>query len=429
MKILHISPAYFPAIGGAQLHLQELSEGLVSRGHDVTVLTANVRGHSDMTLCRSAGLPEHEVINGVNVIRFRPDGGLTGNALEKWLQCRGGHRSFHAVFNQDIATMLTAGPRAFPIIPYILRAHADIVASISWSWPPAYYTYLARRLKNFTLVGIPLFHTATPWSHREIYKSMLAQCDAVIANTEHEAEFIRERAAVRVEAAGVGIHPELFARRSGIDVRARYSLGDRPVVGFVGKQIPTKGVTKLVEAMRRVWKWNHDVHLVIAGGPDYFPDRMEKLINGLSERERAQIVRIDAFDERDKASIHDAFDVFALPSTEDSFGIAYLEAWMCGKPVIGARIGSTQCVIDNGVDGLLADPHDAEEIAQGIIELLSDRDKRERMARNGRAKTLSHYTWDKVTDKVEALYLELIAAKGIRQHSDIQQLEKYRKGR
>ncbi|MBK5282799.1 MAG: glycosyltransferase family 4 protein [Nitrospiraceae bacterium] len=285
---------------------------------------------------------------------------------------------------------------------------------MSWSWPPAFYTYLARTLRKFTLVGIPLFHTATTWSHREIYKRMLAQCDAVVANTEHEAEFIRERAATRVEVAGVGIHPELFECRSGIDIRARYSLGSGPVVGFVGKQIPAKGVTKLVEAMRRVWKWNHDVRLVIAGERDHVSDRMENLINGLSERERALIVRIDKFHERDKASIHDAFDVFALPSTEESFGIAYLEAWMCGKPVIGGRIGSTQCVIDEGVDGLLADPHDAEDIALRIMELLSDRDKRERMARNGRAKTLAHYTWDKVTDKVEALYRDLIAAREMR---------------
>jgi len=201
---------------------------------------------------------------------------------------------------------------------------------------------------------------------------MLAQCDAVVVNTEHEAEFIRERAATRVEVAGVGIHPELFECRSGIDIRARYSLGDRPVVGFVGRQIPTKGVTKLVEAIRRVWKWNHDVHLVIAGDRDYFPDRMENLINGLSERDRARIVRIDEFPESDKTSIYNAFDVFALPSKEESFGIAFLEAWMCEKPVIGGRIGSTQCVIDEGVDGLLADPEDAEDIAQRIIELLSD---------------------------------------------------------
>jgi glycosyltransferase involved in cell wall biosynthesis len=426
MRILHVSPAYFPALGGAQLHLKELSEGLVSRGHDVTVLTPNVRNHSDMILCRGGGLPEHEVINGVKVIRFRPDGGLAGKAIDKWLRCRGGYRSLHAILSADVVTMLSQGPRAFPIIPYILRFHPDVVATISWCWPPAFHTYLARKLKNFTLVGIPLFHTATTWSYRDIYKSMLPQCDAVVVNTRHEGEFVRERGAKRVEVAGVGIHPELFECRSGIDIRARYSLGDRPVVGFVGRQVASKGVTKLVEAMRRVWKWNPDVHLIIAGERAHFRDEVGNLVDGLSDRERTRIVRIDEFHERDKASLYDAFDVLALPSREESFGIAYLEAWMCGKPVIGGRIGSTQCVIDEGVDGLLANPDDGEDIALNIIDLLSDRDKRERMARNGRAKTLAHYTWDKVTDKVEALYRDLIAASEMRQRSDAHWLKKYR---
>lgn len=94
--------------------------------------------------------------------------------------------------------------------------------------------------------------------------------------------------------------------------------------------------------------------------------------------------------------------------------------------MIGGRIGSTQCVIDEGVDGLLANPDDAEDIALTIINLLSDRDMRERMARNGRAKTLIHYTWDMVTDKVEALYRDLIAAREMRQRSDAPWLKKYR---
>ena len=48
---------------------------------------------------------------------------------------------------------------------------------------------------------------------------------------------------------------------------------------------------------------------------------------------------------------------------------------------------------------------------QAIIALLSDSQMRERMGRSGRDKTVANYTWDKVTDKVEKLYLELLAAK------------------
>jgi glycosyltransferase involved in cell wall biosynthesis len=125
-------------------------------------------------------------------------------------------------------------------------------------------------------------------------------------------------------------------------------------------------------------------------------------------------VHVGVFEEKDKGSLFDAFDVFALPSKEESFGITYLEAWACGKPVIGARIGPTQCVIDEGVDGLLADPDDPEDIARALIKLLSSSETRERMGRSGQAKTMARYTWDKVTDRIEKLYLDLAAAKTLR---------------
>jgi glycosyltransferase involved in cell wall biosynthesis len=135
-------------------------------------------------------------------------------------------------------------------------------------------------------------------------------------------------------------------------------------------------------------------------------------MDGLTSFERERIVRIDDFAESDKPSIFDAFDVFALPSTAESFGIAYLEAWLCRKPVIGASIGPTRCVIDDGVDGLLVDPDDSQDIAKSIIELLSDASQRRSMGEKGYAKTVSYFTWEQVTDKMEGLYLDLTSAAG-----------------
>jgi glycosyltransferase involved in cell wall biosynthesis len=128
----------------------------------------------------------------------------------------------------------------------------------------------------------------------------------------------------------------------------------------------------------------------------------------LSTLERSRIIQICDFKDEDKASIFDALDVFALPSVGESFGIAYLEAWMCGKPVIGARIGPTSDVIDDGVDGLLAKPDDPGDLAAKLLELLSDPGKRERMGQNGRTKTLKRYTWDLIIDKMEQLYRRVV---------------------
>ena len=409
MRILHISPMYFPALGGAELHLQELSEGLVARGHEVTVLAANVRSSWDLWASRHGSLPKVEVINGVKVVRFRPDGGLMGAGLNGCLELPGGYRSLRLLFTGEGLDLLGQGPRAaFSIIPYILRSQADIIVSMNWYWPPAFYAYLARRIKSFRLVGIPLFHTAEDWCKREIYRRMLEQCDAMIANTQSEADYARQRGVSRVEVAGVGVHPQAFANKNGAETRAKHHLGDRPVVGFVGRATPNKGICLVIEAMRRVWQRHQEVRLVLAGPRPPKSSQLEVLLESLTQAERERIVRIHDFANHEKASIYDAFDVFVLPSTGESFGLGYLEAWMCSKPVIGARIGPTECVIDEGVDGLLVRPDDAADLAHKIVELLSDRERREGMGRRGHEKTLARFTWKQVTDKVERLYGEVL---------------------
>lgn len=407
MKILHVAPMYAPALGGAEVHLKAISEGLVTRGHDVTVLASNAGSVWDLWPPRFGALPVYEEINGVKVIRFTPNCGFLDNTFEKWLRLKGGWRAASGFFGRDGVEMLTQGPRAFGMIPYIIRGAADVVASMNWFWPPAYHAYLARRLKKFTLVGIPLFHTVQPWCQRVIYDRMLASCDGVVVNTSHEGEYAQQRGATRVEVGGVGVYPRSFDKRNSQAIRVRYGLTQFPVVGFVGRQDKKKGAPMVVEAMREVWKWNKEVRLVLAGPRSPHEKYIPALIADFSESQRKRIIDIGAFDEKDKGSIVDAFDVLAMPSTEESFGIAYLEAWLCKKPVIGARIGSTQCVIDEDVDGLLVDPNDSNETARAIIKLLSDDAKREKMGNSGYAKTLSQFTWDRVVDRVEKLYLDL----------------------
>ncbi len=416
MKILHISPTYFPATGGAELHLKEISEALVRRAHEVTVLTVNVRSHWDLWPGRTGDLPFMEVVNGVRLIRVAPKSGLLGKTLKQWVALKGGWRCASRIFGRDGLEMLFQGPPDFTMISRIVGSKVDIVTSMNWYWPQAYHAYLARRLKRFTLVGIPLFHTAQAWCERAIYDRMLASCDAVVVNTSHEGEFTERRGARRVEVAGVGIDPRGFEDRNGRELRARYGLESFPVVGFVGRQDAKKGVVKLIESMPRVWQWNPEVRVVLAGPRPPHEKALEDVFKTLTASQRERIIHIGVFEEKDKGSLFEAFDVFALLSKEESFGIAYLEAWACGKPVIGSRIGPTQCVIDEGVDGLLANPDDPQDIATAVIKLLSNSDARKRMGRSGQAKTMANYTWDKVTDRVENLYLELTAATTVHRH-------------
>jgi glycosyltransferase involved in cell wall biosynthesis len=400
---------YTPAVGGAEDHMRAISERLAARGHEVIVLTADVSFHEDLWPGRPGGLPEKETINGVRVVRMAPGGGCVSAMFEAWKRMRGGYRSLRLLFGEDGLEFLTRRPFLTSLIPTLLRTRADVVTAANWYWPPVYHAYLAKKLKRFTLVGIPLFHTAEAWCNQEIYRRMLGACDGVIVNTEHEGNFVRERAATRVMVGGVGVDPELFRARDGSVIRRRYGLENRLIVGYVGRQAANKGAAELLRAMADVWRWNPEVRLVLAGPRAVRDKEMEQTLSRLTPFENERIVRINEFAQTDKASIFDAFDVFVLPSTSESFGISYLEAWLCKKPVVGANIGPTRCVIDDRSDGLLVDPGQPSDIGRAIIELLSNSAMRRAMGETGYAKTVSRHTWDQVTDKIERLYFSLAA--------------------
>jgi glycosyltransferase involved in cell wall biosynthesis len=287
------------------------------------------------------------------------------------------------------------------VIP-LARLKADVVTSVNWYFGSSYWACPPRRFRHAPRVAIPVLHIAQEWTNNPIYSGMLRDCDAVIVCTDAERDFVQARGGREIAVAGAGVDPSCFECRDGARIRARYGIGDRPVVGFVGRQDTPKGVPTLIDAMRIVWRHSPDAMLLIAGQRAHREAVVATKINELSPADRARVVLVDDFADADGPSIMDACDVLALPSVEESFGMVMIEAWMCGKPVIGADIASTRCIIEPGVDGSTVTPFDSADLAEKILELLGDPAKRVAFGERGRAKVLSRYTWEHVTDVWEA---------------------------
>lgn len=90
----------------------------------------------------------------------------------------------------------------------------------------------------------------------------------------------------------------------------------------------SKGVVQLVHAMKIVWRWNAGVRLVIAGhqSTEHQSLAVQSAIEQLSGLEQRRLVRISQFEEAEKSSLYDAFEVFALPAIGEAFGPSYVEA-------------------------------------------------------------------------------------------------------
>ena len=101
-------------------------------------------------------------------------------------------------------------------------------------------------------------------------------------------------------------------------------------------------------------------------------------------------------------------DVFLLPSAQESFGLAALEAMACGVPVVASRVGGLPEVITDGLTGYLRDPDDQEGMAAAVLDLLDNPSLRQRVAHLARASVVDRFDEDRVVPMYEALYERLL---------------------
>jgi glycosyltransferase involved in cell wall biosynthesis len=411
LRVLHVVQGYTPAIGGTELLIQKVSEKLVSRhGDRVTVFTTTAAHNCNVFVnpLHRQLWPGTELINGVRVRRF-PVFNLLGPLLF-YLQrayCR------LELPRDDYARALYLGPIVLGMTSAIARHPADVVGAASFPLLHMHYAIRARRRSGVPTVLSGCMHPEEPWAFDQqmIYDS-IREADGYIALTRYERDFLVGRGidGAKIATIGVGIEPDEFAHADGRRARERYGWGDDPVVAFIGQQVGHKGVDTLIFAMPAVWRAFPNARLLIAGSRTRFSKVVRWRVSQLSPEQRQRVTIVDDFPEADKPHLFHACDVFAYPSGYESFGIAYLEAWICGKPVIGCRAGAVPSVIAEGVDGLLVPYQDEDALARAIITLLENPQLRHEMGEQGRRKALQRYTWDIVSDRFREVYVRAIAA-------------------
>ena len=123
--------------------------------------------------------------------------------------------------------------------------------------------------------------------------------------------------------------------------------------------------------------------------------------------EDRRVHRLGAVSLEEKTNALAACDILCVPSTQESFGGVYTEAWSFGKPVIGCPIPAVQEVITDGEDGFLVN-QDAPEIAERITYLLSHPEQARKLGDAGKRKVLNRYTWDCIATLTEQAYMKIL---------------------
>ena len=360
MRIV-IAKKLLSTIGGSEAQARALGAALIARGHEVTLL--GIR-----PAWRRPGIPDAVYAAAPGDVEI-VEGGLRYVFIA----------SRAAGVEGLLPISLVAPDRLTRIF-----AGAQIVHSIAREW--AAPAERGARSVGAAFVETPLAHPGQRFSgdgRDDI--SRYRRDDAVLALTDWEAGWYRARGARNVHTTGVG--PILGAPLPSFPP-------DPQTILFVGRKERYKGYDALRAAAPLIWATHPNARFHLIG---------QRRFLGPGPRQDPRWIEPGMVSEIAKAEAYVRATIFCMPSSHETFGHTYLEAWSAGRPVIAGDIAPLREVVREGIDGLHT-ANDPQAVATAIRTLLDDPGAAARMGASGQARVAERWTWDRVAERTEAAY-------------------------
>lgn len=250
----------------------------------------------------------------------------------------------------------------------------------------------------------PLFH----WINRRAYKQALRRAAAVTVPSYFTADAICQHSGIQPQISVVhnAVNYNRFQKLQDLhEIRGKFGLpAEARVLLGVGAMWPRKGFDVLLKAFARVVKDEPRAHLVIAGDGD--TSSLEDLATSMGIR--SQVHLLGKVTGNDLVGLYQLCEIYShLPRYVEhhfeGFGLVYLEAGACGKPVVATRSGGVTDAVLDGETGILVEEEDDEAAAAAFVRLLQNKDLAQSMGEAGR-KYASKHTWSGYVDQIVDLY-------------------------
>ncbi len=288
---------------------------------------------------------------------------------------------------------------------YWLSGVAGLALREDWGAPLVQMFHTLGRLKN-TVAQSP--DEVEPELRIAEESRIVAGADRIVAaNVVERAHLVWYYAADadRVEVIPCGVDTEMFQPMGRAAAKDLLELGPEPLLLYVGRLQPIKGLETLLEAMTRV----DGATLLVIGGDQDEPEnghavylREQVVALGLDRRVRF----LGAQPQRRLRIFYAAADATVMPSYYESFGMVALEAMACGCPVVASSVGGLTTTIQDGVTGHLVPEGDPAALAERLAALLADDEARARLGREA-ARWAEAHRWPCVAEAVCRLYSTL----------------------
>ncbi|HEX6328488.1 MAG TPA: glycosyltransferase family 4 protein [Jiangellaceae bacterium] len=367
MKIGMVCPYSWDVPGGVQVHIRDLAEEFMARGHEVSVLAPGDDEASMEPYVVSAGRAVPVPYNGsVARLTFGP---VSASRVRRWLS----DGKFDVVHVHEPAS---------PSLGLL---------TLWWAEVPVVAT----------------FHQANPRSRAMsaaygILQSAFEKISARIAVSEEARKLPVEHLGGDPVLIPNGLYVDRFA---AANARPDWQ-GSGGTLSFLGRlDEPRKGLPVLLKAWPKIFRARPGVRLLVAGRGDVDEARRK-----IPAECRDAVTFLGAVSDEDKAAMLASSDIYIAPHTGgESFGIVLAEAMAAGAPVLASELIAFRAVLDGGRLGVLVPVGDADALATEAIALLEDPDRRQAM-RAAASAGVRRYDWATVAEEILAVYEMAVAA-------------------
>ena len=235
-------------------------------------------------------------------------------------------------------------------------------------------------------------------------KALLKYVDVFFPVSEYTAGLLQEEgiSGHKIEVVINGTDPDSFYPMNTEKCKQELGLKDKKVLLTITRLVSRKGVDTVLKALPQLTKIYPDlIYMIVGEGQDR--EALEQLVQHLGLDDFVEFTGRVPYENLIK--YYNACDVFVMPSKTEApdvegFGIVFLEANACKKPVVGSRSGGIPSAVLDEQTGLLVEEQNPEELATAIKRLFDEPELASRLGENGRDRILKEANWDAVSERI-----------------------------
>lgn len=385
----HTSPLAQPGeadAGGMNVYIHELAQTMANRGVEVDVFTRKT-ADTEAPVQDVGGYRVHSVPAG-------PAEAMPISELGRWVE----------TFGEGVVAEI--GGQGYDLVHshYWQSGWAGLRVKQALGLPLANSFHTLGRVKDQTRRSdqAPASLERIAAEHQVIEGS-----DCVITSTPFEAEDLFQHYGAhpaRLCVSPPGVNHDLFRPGDPHAAREALGIGPGPLLLFVGRIQPLKGLDTAIETFRLVSEQEPAARLMVVGGPS--GPQGEAELSRARDLVAAHSLAVEFRPPQAHGTLvgyYQAADLLIFPSRSESFGLVAAEAQACGLPVLAAAVGGIRYTVRDGHSGVLVEGWNPHDYAKVAVEMLADDEWRARLS-DGAVSVARQFSWDATADRLLELY-------------------------